>query len=110
MIAIAMVTCSAPADCTLKFGTAHDPLAGTESLNNFKFILCINYISCAHPWMVMLTTCHFLSAAEGAIQTLREAKLSATALQEDKHTHYSVSSIKQLQLNRPLDRLISARS
>lgn len=37
-------------------------------------------------------------------------KPSAAALQEDKHTHYFVSSIKQLQLNHPLDRLISERS
>lgn len=34
----------------------------------------------------------------------------AAALQEDKHTHYSVSSTKQLQPKRPLDTLISERS
>ena len=47
------------------------------------------------------------SAAERANQTVVRG---AAALQEDKHTHYSVSSTKQLQPKRPLDTLISERS
>lgn len=74
-----------------------------HKLNLFLF-------SCTRPLIVMPTPCCFLSAAERLNQTWSEGEASAGALREDKHTHYSVSSTKQLQLKRPLDRLISERS